>query len=837
MLQTKPHQTPFALLILLTIPTLLQGADVRTLLEWTFDGDLQGWRATRHIEELSTSPTSISGRSTGHDPQLSSPLFEIPADAYQEVWARVKCTGSGEGQLFYSNTTEGKYGGFSGKKVVPFDVVGGDTWEIVRIRPWWQAEGKVIQIRFDLFQDTQFEVDWLRIVSPSRAQQPVSRADWRLSETEMSGWSGQGDILTGPPLRVPLQGQDWLRMTFDAPSESHIVVTWATDTGQGSPTRGVYIPGDTVPHTYSLNMAGHSSWNGNLLHLAIKAVGRDADTPTLRALSIASEPWPSPDIHLLYFGPVDSVNRVGQPCRFMARVANLGGKATNATARIGIQGKARLLKSDDAFDHPFTVKPELPVTAYATVSPTATGLVKAHLTLETPAGRREFTSAPMKVSPPVPASLPRGRIPEPVPARTDYLIGSYYYPGFGHERQWRQLERSAPWAKPTLGYYDEGNPECVDWQIKWAVEHGVGFFLIDWYWVAGKTHHMHYIDALRKARFRRYMKWAVMWANHNPPNTHSEEDWRNVTQFWIDEYFSMPEYLRVDGKPLVALWSPSNIRRDMGGSDGARALLDISQAMARDAGLPGIHFVAMNNNGTPEQLAGEGYQAWTSYHWWHRCRDEARDPRFYPFSLVAQNSRAGWDAREQPYKAAGMDFLPVVDTGWDARPRHGDNTFVIYERTPKLFRTILTEAKEWLDQRDEKLLIMGPWNEWTEGSYIEPCTEFGFSMLEAVRETFCEGPPPARITPQDVALGPYDFDLRRPGAKRTEWTFKTDDDAAAWRPLMGLADVHVTDGALVATTTTHDPAFRTGWLELEASAISSAEVTLSVSPAPTAMTT
>ncbi|MBT3292284.1 MAG: hypothetical protein HN380_33490, partial [Victivallales bacterium] len=210
---------------------------------------------------------------------------------------------------------------------------------------------------------------------------------------------------------------------------------------------------------------------------------------------------------------------------------------------------------------------------------------------------------------------------------TDYLIGSYYYPGFGHERQWRQLERSAPWAKPTLGYYDEGNPECVDWQIKWAVEHGVGFFLIDWYWVAGKTHHMHYIDALRKARFRRYMKWAVMWANHNPPNTHSEEDWRNVTQFWIDEYFSMPEYLRVDGKPLVALWSPSNIRRDMGGSDGARALLDISQAMARDAGLPGIHFVAMNNNGTPEQLAGEGYQAWTSYHWWHRCRDEARDPR------------------------------------------------------------------------------------------------------------------------------------------------------------------------------------------------------------------
>ena len=168
-------------------------------------------------------------------------------------------------------------------------------------------------------------------------------------------------------------------------------------------------------------------------------------------------------------------------------------------------------------------------------------------------------------------------MPEPKPAATDYLVLSYYYPGYGRDYQHRQMLRSAPWAKPALGYYDEGNPECIDWQIKWAVEHGVAGFLVDWYWVAGQKRHMHWLEGFAKARYRNHFKWAVMWANHNPPGTHSREDWRAVTQFWIDHYFKDSRVPPPGRQAVVAIWSPGNIRKDLGGSDGAKELLDMSR--------------------------------------------------------------------------------------------------------------------------------------------------------------------------------------------------------------------------------------------------------------------
>ena len=31
-------------------------------------------------------------------------------------------------------------------------------------------------------------------------------------------------------------------------------------------------------------------------------------------------------------------------------------------------------------------------------------------------------------------------------------------------------------------------------------------------------------------------------------------------------------------------------------------------------------------------------------------------------------------------------------------------------------------------------LVIESWNEWTEGSYLEPCSEYGYQMLEAVHD-------------------------------------------------------------------------------------------------------
>ncbi|MCX5772472.1 MAG: glycoside hydrolase family 99-like domain-containing protein, partial [Candidatus Hydrogenedentes bacterium] len=324
--------------------------------------------------------------------------------------------------------------------------------------------------------------------------------------------------------------------------------------------------------------------------------------------------------------------------------------------------------------------------------------------------------------------------------------------------KWDCVRSTAPNRKPALGYYDEGNPECVDWQIKWAVENAISCFLVDWYWCDGKQQLTQWFDAYRKAKYRDLLKVAIMWANHNPPGTHSAEDFRNVTREWIDKYFNLPGYFRINGKPAVFIWAPSNIRADLKGSDAVKKSMDDAQELARKAGYPGITFVAMGydfSKQTIDALIAEGYTGVTTYHEWGALQN-AQGPQRLKFEDVVKTAGQSWADKN---KAAGsLAYYPVIDTGWDSRPWHGDKALVLEGRTSQLFYQLLQGAWQFAVDHDKKVVILGPLNEWGEGSYIEPCVEFGFKMYEAVREVFALGAErPVNIAPSDVHRGPYDY--------------------------------------------------------------------------------
>ncbi len=63
---------------------------------------------------------------------------------------------------------------------------------------------------------------------------------------------------------------------------------------------------------------------------------------------------------------------------------------------------------------------------------------------------------------------------------------------------------------------------------------------------------------------------------------------------------------------------------------------------------------------------------------------------------------------------------------------------VIVNNTPERFRGALLRAKELTLKRPpkERIITINSWNEWGEGSYLEPDTVHGMKYLEAVREVF-----------------------------------------------------------------------------------------------------
>jgi hypothetical protein len=87
-----------------------------------------------------------------------------------------------------------------------------------------------------------------------------------------------------------------------------------------------------------------------------------------------------------------------------------------------------------------------------------------------------------------------------------------------------------------------------------------------------------------------------------------------------------------------------------------------------------------------------------------------------------------------------MPIHPHVSLGWDSNPRY--NIFhddVCTENTPENIEQALRYAKEQVDTRQDlsaPLITLNSWNEWTEGSYLQPDDLYGYGYLEAIKNVF-----------------------------------------------------------------------------------------------------
>ena len=52
---------------------------------------------------------------------------------------------------------------FSQDKSTRFNVAGNDQWHTYRLFPFWHPEGKIVRLRFDVYDGATFAVDFIRI--------------------------------------------------------------------------------------------------------------------------------------------------------------------------------------------------------------------------------------------------------------------------------------------------------------------------------------------------------------------------------------------------------------------------------------------------------------------------------------------------------------------------------------------------------------------------------------------------------------------------------------------------------------------------------------------------
>ncbi|MEN6497277.1 MAG: glycoside hydrolase family 99-like domain-containing protein [Thermoguttaceae bacterium] len=357
------------------------------------------------------------------------------------------------------------------------------------------------------------------------------------------------------------------------------------------------------------------------------------------------------------------------------------------------------------------------------------------------------------------AAQPRRYIPEPQPVRTEILIGAHHCPLWEADKpqMWNQVVKH-PERTPALGFYSQENPEIADWETKWAVEHGVSFFVYCWYRDGQggpvKTRYASAIhDALFKSRYVSKMKFTLMWENQNRGRAGVADEadlMQNLLPFWMDNYFRHPSYLNIDNRPLLFIYRPEFLVKDLGGVAQVRAAFDKMRQACRAAGFDGLYLLGEYRGLDPKHLElmkqlGLDY---TFAYCWHVQKNPT------PQQAIAAQL-------DYITKTRDLKILPEVVTvsqGWSGWHDEGS----IWKIPPAEYKELLEKAKAIVrsfpaSELGSKLLLLDNWNEWSEGHYLAPHKEFGFGYLDAVREVFGDGPKEHKdLLPADLGMGPYD---------------------------------------------------------------------------------
>lgn len=322
--------------------------------------------------------------------------------------------------------------------------------------------------------------------------------------------------------------------------------------------------------------------------------------------------------------------------------------------------------------------------------------------------------------------------------------------------------------KPLWGPVDEADPRVMEMEIQEATRHGVNVFIYDWYWYDRRPFLESCLDeGFLGASNCGKMKFYLMWANHNANYTWdtrlSDTTWREDCPVWegrvdrveferivhrvIEKYFSRPNYYRIEGRPVFMIYDVDNLVSGLGGLEKTREALDWFRAETVRAGHPGLELQltgwgerVSNMSGvdgphavsTREVVPALGFDSVTNYQFVHFCNMN-RD-----YGEILTDVAREWERMDREYT---VPFYPHVSIGWDNNPRfRGFVPNVCRNNTPEMFEKALRMARDYVDSHDlpVPLITLNSWNEWTETSYLEPDTRYGYGYLEAVRRVFAE---------------------------------------------------------------------------------------------------
>lgn len=362
-----------------------------------------------------------------------------------------------------------------------------------------------------------------------------------------------------------------------------------------------------------------------------------------------------------------------------------------------------------------------------------------------------------------------------------YDVAAYIWPAYTGDEprtrifwpegmgEWQSVRSAQPkfpghdWPRrPLWGYQNEADPRVMSMQIETALSYGVNVFIYDWYWYDRRPFLENCLnDGFLKAPNCSNMRFYLMWANHDATNLWDKrtsdgdqtviwqggvprDEFERAMTRVIEKYFTLPNYYRIDGKPVFMIYDVPGLVRGLGGLEETRSALNWFRQACVNHGLPGLHLQFTMWSDRATNLSGvDGGKDLPASRFSTLGFDSATHYQFVHFTGIDRNYEqvlpdvaSEWQRLDE---TLDVPYFPHVSLGWDNNPRfHCFRPGILKNCTPENIERALVMARDYADAHPGQppLITVNSWNEWTESSYLLPDDLRGYGYLEAVQRVF-----------------------------------------------------------------------------------------------------
>jgi hypothetical protein len=319
--------------------------------------------------------------------------------------------------------------------------------------------------------------------------------------------------------------------------------------------------------------------------------------------------------------------------------------------------------------------------------------------------------------------------------------------------EWSQVVRGKPLfpghyqprIPADLGFYDLRLPEVRQAQADLARDHGVHGFCYYHYWFEGRRVLERPFNEVLESGAPDY-PFCLCWANHDwrwrrsshgrarlIAQGYSGEDDRAHIR-WLLNVFEDERYIRVNGRPLFLIYRAHSM-------PDPKRTFDTWREEALKAGVAEPYLCKVDSMGNFKDPAEFGCDAAVEF-WPHDVQKIAMPADRSQDGTGPHNLYEYRDLAEGVLNRSNPPFrrYPCVVPDWDNTARVGVEGLALRGSTPELYGRWLEGAIRKVSDNppEEQLVFVNAWNEWAEGTYLEPDFKYGRAYLEMTQRVLHE---------------------------------------------------------------------------------------------------